>query len=203
MMQGMLFDMPPAPQHATELPSPEALARCVRVEQTLREAFGEIRQGYDHPYATGGDWSTHDLLAYLLEQTGPCHLVAATWSVAEHAAHRLIHLLEAGQLLSLTMLVDWRVQVRTPGFMPLAKLRFTRVGVSTCHAKVFALLNDAWGVAGVGSANFTNNPRIEAGHLSTARQVAEFHAGWIRQEVERAAPFGCDMRARGKADGRA
>jgi hypothetical protein len=55
----------------------------------------------------------------------------------------------------------------------------------------------------VGSANFTSNPRIEAGHISTNPQTADFHAAWMMAEINNAAPFGVDMRKKGKADGRA
>jgi len=93
-------------------------------------------------------------------------------------------------------------KVRTPSFLAVARQQFADIRVSSCHAKAFALINDSWAISCVGSANFTNNPRIEAGHISTARNVAEFHADWIRAEIANAAPFGVDMRKAGKRDGR-
>jgi len=72
----------------------------------------------------------------------------------------------------------------------------------TLHTRGGWLINDSWAISCVGSANFTNNPRIEAGHISTARNVAEFHADWSRAEIANAAPFGVDMRKAGKRDGR-
>lgn len=198
----MLFTLTAPPSNGLEQRSQRQLQRLCRTEETLRDTFGRIQPGHDYPYVSGADWSTHDLIAYLLEQTGPAELTAATWSVGEHVAHRLITLMEAGQLSAVHMLVDWRVQVRTPSFLPVARHRLSKVSVTSCHAKVFTLLNDDWGVAVVGSANFTNNPRIEAGHLTTSRETAEFHRRWILAEIDHAAPFGEDMRRRGKKDGR-
>ena len=189
----MLFRLDNTPRALTA-PTPETAARLLKVDQTLSEAFGKLAQGCDYPYATGAEWSTHDLLAYLLAQIGPAELVACTWSMEEHAVVKLLDLMAAGQLTRIHMLVDWRVQVRTPSAHALAKSRFADLRITTCHAKVFVLRNDAWALSCVGSANFTNNPRIEAGHLSTSPAVADFHEHWIRAELQNAKPFGLDMR---------
>lgn len=198
----MLFELQPPPTSAAEIKTRQQMARLCKTQERLESAFGEIKQGRDYPYATGAEWSTHDLIIYLLEQIGPAQLTAATWSVAEHAAHKLIGLMDEGKLTSIEMLVDWRVQVRTPAFMPIARSKFSRIHVSSCHAKSFTLTNENWAISCVGSANFTNNPRIEAGHLSTSREAADFHRRWIIAEIEKAAPFGVDMRKIGKNDGR-
>ena len=198
-----LFALEPQPALAGKTPTPAQAARVCKVHQTLTEAFGQFQQGTDYPYSSGAEWSTHDLILYMIDQIGPAHLTACTWSVAEHAAHKLIGMLEARDLLSINMLVDWRVQVRTPAFMPLAKTRFSKIAVSSCHAKAFVLHNDEWSMSCVTSANFTNNPRIEAGHISTNPAVGDFHRQWIQAEIDKAAPFGADMRKMGKKDGRA
>jgi len=198
----MLFDLQPPPSNAEQVESSKQAARLCKIRERLESAFGCFQAGTDYPYASGAEWSTHDLIVYMLDQIGPAHLTAATWSVAEHAAHKLIGLLESRQLLSVSMLVDWRVQVRTPGFLPIARSKFSRIHVSSCHAKCFVLHNDAWHLSCVGSANFTNNPRIEAGHISTSSETAEFHRRWIMDEITKAAPFGADMRKIGKKDGR-
>lgn len=173
-----------------------------KATQELREAFGTIKHGYEYPHTTGANWSTHDLIAYCVDQIGACDMTAATWSCATHAADKLITMQTSGQLTSIYMLVDWRVQVRTPGVLELAKCHFNDIRVSSCHAKAFVLMNKNWSISYVGSANFTNNPRIECGHLSTNRHTAEFHRNWIRSEIALAKPFGMDMR-KAKPDGRA
>jgi len=40
----------------------------------LTEVFGTIAQDQVIPYVSLGDWSTHDLLFFLLEQTGPARV---------------------------------------------------------------------------------------------------------------------------------
>lgn len=182
--------------------SGKADPRLCKATQAVRKAFPEIRQDHDYPYATGANWSCNDLLFHFVQFTGPVRLYAATWSVSEKAAIELKTGLEQNQFLGLWFLVDWRVRVRTPGFLAIAKNTFSKVRVSQCHAKAMVLENDQWCVSVVGSANFTSNPRIEAGHVSTRRAVGEFHRDWILAEINNAKPFGDDMNKIGKKDGR-
>jgi hypothetical protein len=188
---------------ATSYPAGSASIKLSKVEMTLAEVFPDFKPDHEYPYVSGAEWSTHDLICHILKTTGPVNLYAATWSVAEHAATRLSAMIEAEDLLSVHFLVDWRVQVRTPGFLAIARSKFSDVRVTSCHAKVFVLQNDTWSISCVGSANFTNNPRIEAGHISTRKQTADFHRDWILAEIKNCAPFGVDMRKVGKKDGRA
>lgn len=197
-----LFNLP---RHDMAVATPQkntASGMICKADIKLQEAMPSIQQGMDYPYASGGDWSTHDLIKHLLQFTGPAHLHAATWSVSDAATQTLVGLCRDGLLLSIRMLVDWRVQVRTPGFLAIARQEFADVRVSSCHAKCFVLHNQRWCVSCVGSANFTGNPRIEAGHISTSSAVGDFHRRWIESEIKNAAPFGIDMRKVGKPDGR-
>jgi hypothetical protein len=174
-----------------------------RSEMSIREAFGSLEENTEYPYATGADWSTIDMIEHFLSIVGPSHLVGCTWSVSEAAAIKIAMLQDAGKILSTKFLVDWRVQVRTPSFLKVAKAKFADVRVSSCHAKAFVLIPvSGFKVSCVGSANFTSNPRIEAGHVSTTGKICEFHAKWISDEINNAQPFGCDMRKKGKQDGR-
>ena len=51
--------------------------------------------------------------------------------------------------------------------------------VCPCHAKLYIMRNDAWAITICGSANLTNNPRIEVSTITEDRQVAGFHVDWI------------------------
>lgn len=181
--------------------SQREIVRLARVDAALGDTIGTLEPNTNIHYVSGTMWSTHELLAYALKQTGPARLTLATWSMAEKATVLLLTLLEDGELTGLEMLVDWRVQVRCPKAMALVRQANCRLRVTTCHAKVFILQNAEWAMSLVGSANLTNNPRIEAGVLTTSPEVADFHANWIRAEMENAKPFGVDMR-RAYPDGR-
>lgn len=198
----VLFDLQKTGGRSAVVRSSKQSPKICRADIAVSEAFPKIEHGMDYPYCSGGEWSTHDLIFFLLSKIGPSNLTAATWSVSEAATHKLIEKMEDGLITGTHFLVDWRVRVRTPAFLAVAKHRFSDVRVGNCHAKIFVLDNPGWTVSVVGSANFTNNPRIEAGHLSTNEVIGNFHKNWIISEINRAEPFGCDMNAIGKADGR-
>jgi hypothetical protein len=196
----MLFDIKKT-EYATAAKAGTISPRLISARSVVSAAFPVIEPETEYPFATGAEWSTHDLISHILETTGPAHLVACRWSMEAHAAEKLMILLGAGNLLSVSMLVDWRVQVRNPHALKLGEMNFAKIRVTSCHAKVFCLHNDTWSVSCVGSANFTNNPRIEAGHLSTSKKITDFHRAWILEEIDNAKPFGIDMRKAGH-DGR-
>ncbi|MCP5136573.1 MAG: hypothetical protein H6981_07225 [Gammaproteobacteria bacterium] len=157
--------------------------------QTCADVIGQIRHGETIHYASMGDWSTHDLVFHLLDQIGPAELHLATWSMTPDPIAQLIRMMDEGRLTAVHALLDWRIKVRGPEVLAMAKHRLARVAVASCHAKVTVLRNADWRIAIVGSANYTRNPRIEAGIITTAPAVAEFHQAWIDAEIRGGKPF--------------
>lgn len=172
----------------------KAIAKKIKIDDVLNKVFPTIENGADYPFSTGAQWSTHDLVFHILSIIGPAEMTACTWSVAESVNSKLVDALEKGLITKISFLVDWRVQVRNPSFLAVAKQRFSDIRVSSCHAKAFTLINNSFSISCVCSSNFTNNPRIEAGHLSTSPIIANFHKEWIMAEINNAKPFGVDMR---------
>lgn len=190
----MLFDLPTIIDYSASVDSQPTEPVLSKADIALTTAFPKIEQGKDYPYATGGEWSAHDMIFHFLKFTGPAHLTAATWTISERAAIDFKQHLDAGQFLSVNLLVDWRCQIHTPALVAIAKNEFTTFRLSSCHAKTYVLQNQNWSISFVSSANFTNNPRIEAGHISTNPDISHFHKSWIMAEIEKAEPFGVDMR---------
>ena len=163
--------------------------RLAKATQALVDAIPSIEKGESIHYVSMGEWSTHDLIAHLLKFTGPAHLYACTWSITEHPIRQLVRMGSAGELISINMLMDWRTKVRCPEALQLARANFAEIKVANCHAKVSVLQNDDWKISIVGSANYTNNPRIEAGVIVDDEQIAAFHKEWISAEMAGANPF--------------
>lgn len=157
-------------------------ARC-------QEVIGEMQPGDCIHYASMGEWSMHDLLKHLLQQTGPAKVYVATWSASPDGCKQIINLLEEGAITSVHAVFDWRIRVRTPEALSLAKMNFSDVRVNTCHAKVTVIENDDWHIAIVGSANYTNNPRIECGVIHDSKTAADFHRKWINDIIQKSDPF--------------
>ena len=49
-----------------------------KANEKLHQVFGQVVDGQSVHYASLGDWSTHDLLFFLLEQTGPARVYFTT-----------------------------------------------------------------------------------------------------------------------------
>lgn len=155
----------------------------------LQDVFGAIAQDQVIPYVSLGDWSTHDLLFFLLEQTGPARVWFTTWAISEYAIRQLYQFVEHGMILQLKGIFDYRNGVRKPAELQFLQQITTEIKPAKCHAKVTVIENDDWGISIVGSANFTRNPRIEAGVLFTCRKVAEFEKNWIERELSSKSVF--------------
>ncbi|RNI27651.1 hypothetical protein EFA69_16160 [Rufibacter immobilis] len=149
----------------------------------LRQVIGELQQGEIIPFATGGQWSNHDLLEFILERTGPADVYITTWSLTEEPVRAILDFTEKGLIRSLTCLFDYRIQARNPKVFQLIDSVIERKKLTKIHAKVTVICNEEWAVSIISSANFTKNPRIEAGVILTDTETAAFNIDWIEEEI--------------------
>ena len=157
--------------------------------EKLSQVFGKVVDGQSVHYASLGDWSTHDLLFFLLEQTGPARVYFTTWAISEYAIRQLYGFIEHGLILELKGIFDYRNGIRKPAELQFLQKITTDIKAAKCHAKVTVIENDNWGISVVGSANYTRNPRIEAGVLCCDKSVAAFHRDWILKELSNTSAF--------------
>ncbi len=154
-----------------------------KANEKLHRVFGQVAQNQSVHYVSLGDWSTHDLLFFLLEQTGPARVYFTTWAISEYAIRQLYQFIEQGLILELKGIFDYRNGIRKPAELQFLQKITTDIKAAKCHAKVTVIENDQWGISVVGSANYTRNPRIEAGVLCCDKEVAVFHRDWILREL--------------------
>lgn len=157
--------------------------------QKLDRVIGLILENQTIHYASMGDWSTHDLIFHILKQVGPSKVYFTTWAISEFAIRQLLKFVDEGLIIELKGIFDYRNGIRKPAELQFLKKITADVKAAKCHAKVTVIENENIGIAIVGSANFTANPRIEAGVISSFRAVAEFHKGWILEELNNASKF--------------
>jgi hypothetical protein len=157
--------------------------------QKCSEVIGTIKMGSDIHFVSAGEWSSHDLLFHILKQTGPADVYFATWSMTEISIMKILKGIESGLILNIKAILDWRVMVRTPDVYELIKYNIRGFKTTTCHAKITVVQNKKWSVVFLGSANYTNNPRIEAGVISCNVETANFHIDWINNVILGNDPF--------------
>ena len=160
-----------------------------KANEKLHQVFGKVVENQSVHYASLGDWSTHDLLFFLLEQTGPARVYFTTWAISEYAIRQLYQFIEQGLILELKGIFDYRNGIRKPAELQFLQKITTDIKAAKCHAKVTVIENDHWGISVVGSANYTRNPRIEAGVLCCDKTVAAFHRDWILKELSNTSAF--------------
>jgi len=165
------------------------LLKIGKANQKIQSVIGQLCQDMNKHYVSMGDWSTHDLLFYLLEQTGPAKVYFTTWAISEYAIRQLHNMIGDGLILELKGIFDYRNGTRKPAELQFLQKITTDIKAAKCHAKVTVIINDSWGVCVVGSANYTRNPRIEANVLCSVRDVAEFHRDWILNELKGESDF--------------
>ena len=152
--------------------------------KVLKQHIGALEPGQQYLYLTGGKWSNHQLLQYMLEKTGPADVYATTWTITEAPVRIMQELMASGAIRSLTLLTDHRIKSRAPGAWQLMQSLNATVHLSKCHAKVTVAIGAEHAMVAVNSQNMTNNPRIEAGTVLFDRAAAEFFRDSILAEVQ-------------------
>jgi hypothetical protein len=152
--------------------------------EILKKHIGKISPDKNIHFVTYGRWSMHDLIFFCLKQTGPAHILIATWSISEIAIRNLVKKYIEKEILSLSFLLDPRVKVRNPKPLQMLQANFPYT-FKPCHAKVTTIENQDWKLSIIASANLTNNPRIERGVICPGIDVMEFDKKWITDAINR------------------
>ena len=63
-------------------------------------------------------------------------------------------------------------------------MNINKIVMTSIHAKVTVIRSPAGSVTITGSANWTQNPRIEQGVITLDPACADFHISWIKKAME-------------------
>ena len=160
-----------------------------KVGLKVEQVVGIVSPGESLHYASMGEWSTHDLLFHLLSQTGPAEVTFTTWAISEYAIRQLYNFVNSGMITKLSGIFDYRNGIHKPAELQFLKQITTDIKAAKCHAKVTVILNESHWYSIVTSANYTRNPRIEAGVICNSKEIALFHRSWILAELNNTSDF--------------
>lgn len=161
-----------------------------KVNDKIKDVISVPSPGECEIFFSGGRWSMHDLLNFMVKHTGPCRAYITTYAISDKAAGTIINLFDAGMITEFYCILDTRMKVRNPRVLSLIHHKFSNVKQSNCHAKVTVLQNDTFNIAIIGSANHSNNPRIEVGTIFNDKAVADFCIQLILDEMNNLKPLG-------------
>ena len=148
---------------------------------TLQSVIKLIQAGADIFWVSDGKWSMHELLLSILNLTGPADVYISSYAMSETPARILTQLKNAGDIKTLHCVLDNRVDVRSAGSYQLMLSMSDRLVLVRTHAKVTIIKNDHWHIAVVGSANYTENERYEAGVVSCSEEIVQMQLRWIEK----------------------
>lgn len=138
----------------------------------------------DVHFFSAGTWNLHSLLLALTEVTGPAVMYCSTYAMCEAAARTITMMIDSGQLKAFHCIVDNRIDTRTAGSLQLLRSIATTFAMAPCHAKATVLCGSQRSVLVLGSANYTENKRIEIGMATTTPEACSFHRDWIVKTIK-------------------
>jgi|SRR5665647_1737450 len=153
-------------------------------EKSLTLAIGQLENGKEHHYYSWGNFNLVRLIAYLIKQTGPVHILMSSYSFSTKSIEQLQNKISKGEILSFRVILDNRVRVMSPKPFQMIAASFNYRCMSV-HAKVALLWNDEWKISIVTSQNATDNPKLERGTIFTDEQVFNFDLKVLENEFKR------------------
>ena len=159
----------------------EAVLKVISSPQGL----GTLLRGKAKHYYSSGAFNLIQLVLYILRQTGPAHVLLATYSISDRSITTLRNHTDQGDILSIRFLIDNRVRSINPKSFDYLLTAFPgQTRCRTLHAKVALVWNDDWHVSVVGSQNATHNPKLERGIVHTSNEIFDFDKRVLEDEFE-------------------
>ena len=153
-------------------------------ESSLHEEIGQISHDECIHFWSFGSYSLHELMFYLLKQTGPAHVNLCTWSISQDAIEKITRKHNNGEILSIRFLLDPRVKVCKAKPLQMITRNF-RHAITRVHAKVVTIENNEWKISIVSSQNATNNPKLERGVIIISDDIHDFDKEIIDNEFRK------------------
>jgi hypothetical protein len=142
----------------------------------ISDDFGTLLPAHFYHYLNFGQWSLHELLAFILEYTGPAHVKVTSYGISESAIRSFVNMIDCGSILSLDLLFDISTKRNKFALLMFAHNVASRVFVNANHAKLISVQNEKITIIVNASANLTVNRRNEAGCIITEQNTAlQFH----------------------------
>lgn len=164
------------------------LIQDLRRQQSAAVAVAHLeRDGSELLGLTRGQFSLSDLIAAILDKTGPAALSISTWTAANSDVTKMMELLTSGQITACRWLVDLTFVRRCPALAQQIRQQFgaDAIRVTRTHAKFATITNTEWQVALRSSMNLNQNPRLESFEVGHDPALCEFLTGALDQIWER------------------
>lgn len=110
-------------------------------------------------------WSMHELILFLLTQSGPSQLSLSSFSISEEAVRALATAKDMGLITKLTVLFDYTTKKHKPDFVNFINNVADEVRTCANHSKG-VLIEGNMKIAVLSSQNLNRNHRLECGAIT-------------------------------------
>lgn len=135
------------------------------------------------PFFSSGVQIYH-IIDWVIQQTGPVHLLNTTFSVAEEFLRAIFRLKSKGMILSSVEIADLKSAAKTQKVNDLLRGVFDEVYLAENHSKVILLWNDDYKITIITSQNQTRGNRNEGGIIINDTSVFEKMKNEIMKMIE-------------------
>jgi hypothetical protein len=184
----MLFDLSKqedVPEENASGAFDKQLNQRVSASNRVHDVLAMVQPGCCIHWVSDGEWSVHDLLLGLLQETGPADVYISSYAFSEYPARLIADLKDRKIIRSLYCLIDSRIDKRSASALNLVRNCADQLKLVNTHAKVTVIENSQFVFCIIGSANYTTNKRYEAGMVIGDAVVSSFHKKWISDELAR------------------
>lgn len=175
---------------ALKLEDKQKLRMSVRDDnfrKIMREVGGLPKKGEIIAIKTNGTSDCGSIFSYILENwetVEDCYI--ATWTISRANVTRIRSALEAGKIKSLTMVFSSTLKPANPALysnLILQLKHFPQVKLKeiNSHAKTFSITNGKDFLTVSGSANWSENPRIENFLILNNKELYKHHEDWMSE----------------------
>lgn len=162
--------------------------------------IGKLESGFDMMGVTKGQFSLADLIAAILDQTGPAVVKICTWTAADSDLRSCFALLHHGHLTELKFVFDYGIEAcRDYVDAIVQEFGSDAFRITRTHAKFCIVRNERFSIAIRTSMNFNWNPRFEFFEITDDVAKCGFLENLFDEAFERGSHIGdslADKRAK-------
>jgi len=141
------------------------------------------------PFVQKNEWAIHDVLPILTKRYGKLDVSIVTFSISEDSLRTLFLQMDAGNIGTLTMLLDFSVRKNKLEMLLFAHGFSLDIFLNDVHAKIFLVSNEFFRFGIVGSANLNVNRRIESGFYFTGTEFFDFFKNELDEYIQQSVKY--------------
>lgn len=136
---------------------------------------------------TNGTSDCGSIFSYILEEWNEIQeMYLATWTISKQNIKRLKEAIESGRLKELTLVFSSTLKPANPSLYAslvgsLKEFENVKLKEINSHAKTFSVTNGKDFITVTGSANWSENPRIENFLILNDKSLFEHHKEWMSE----------------------